>query len=437
MKTYNKKSEHLKHKSLKKPLFIVNTSRISSFYRYSYEERLASVIKFSDLTSEEAEILRSYNALDIKTASMMIENVLSVVGLPMGIATNFQINNIDYFVPMATEEPSVVAAASNAAKLSRASGGFFTKSDPPIMTGQVNLANVPDSKLAITQIIKNKIKIINQANSYNPKLIKLGGGVKNIEISNLSTDRGNVVVVNFITNVQDAMGANIVNTIVEKIAPTLEKISGGKAILKIVSNLATKRLASAKATWLKKDIGSETIESILDCVSIANASPFRASTHNKGIMNGIDAIAIATGNDFRAIEAGAHCFAVKNGSYQALSKYYKDKDGNLVGQIELPIAVGTVGGSTKCNPIAKIALKILKIKKSSDLAQIMAAVGLAQNFAALYALTTKGIQRGHMKLHRKKLLIKDEINNKKKILKTKRSITNQKSTLNKPRKKDL
>jgi len=379
-------------------------SNISGFHKLTLDERFKIVKEFANLNDEEVELLKKTGSLNLETANRMIENVIGTMELPFGIATNFVINNKDYLIPMVLDEPSVVAAASYAAKLARESGGFVTSSDEPIMIGQIQLVNVNDIENSIQRIIENKNEIIKIANEKDPTLLKYGGGAKDIELKLIETQRGEMLLVHLLVDVRDAMGANVVHTMAEAIAPKLEEISGGKARLKIVSNLATKRLVRAKTMWLKDVIGDDTIEGVLDAYHLALSDPYRCATHNKGIMNGIDAVALATGNDFRAIEAGCHAYASLNG-YKPLTKYEKDKKGNLVGSIEIPLAVGIVGGATRTNPMARIALKILGVKSSNELAEVMAAVGLAQNFAALRAIVTEGIQKGHMGLHARNIAI--------------------------------
>jgi hydroxymethylglutaryl-CoA reductase len=379
-------------------------SNISGFYNLSIEERLKIVKEFSDLTDEEIEILRKAS-LDIETANRMIENVISAQQLPLGIATHFLINGKDYLIPMATEEPSVVAAASYAAKLARYGGGFIAKASEPLMIGQIQIINCQNIENAKKEIIEKKQDIIKIANSTNQRLIEYGGGARDIEIREIDTQRGKMLIIHLIVDVRDAMGANIVNTMCEAIAPQIEKICEGKVRLRIVSNLATKRVARARAIWKKDVVGEDAIEGILDAYAFASADIFRCATHNKGIMNGIDALAIATGNDFRAIEAGAHAYASITGKYSPLTKYWKDEDGNLIGEIEMPMQIATVGGATKTNKIAQIALKILRVKSAQELAEVAVSLGLAQNFAALRALATEGIQRGHMELHSRNIAI--------------------------------
>jgi hydroxymethylglutaryl-CoA reductase len=377
-------------------------SDLRGFYNLEVEERLKLLKKEIGLTDDDIKILFSRN-LDVETANIMIENVVGVAGLPLGIATYFRINKKDYLIPMAIEEPSVVAAASNAAKLCRPEG-FTSSATSPIMEGQIQLINIKDPEKAANKIIMNRKSIIKKANEKDSVLIKLGGGAKDISSRVINTKRGNMVIIHIIVDVRDAMGANCVNTMAENITPLLEEISGGKARLRIISNLAVKRLARARAVWKKEVIGPDIIEGILDAYAFAEADHFRCTTHNKGIMNGIDAVMIATGNDFRAIEAGAHGYAALDG-YHSLTKYEKDRNGNLVGSIELPIAAGIVGGSIKTNPTANLSLKIMGIRSASELAQIAACVGLANNFAAMHAMVREGIQKGHMRLHAKNLAV--------------------------------
>ncbi|MFA4855562.1 MAG: hydroxymethylglutaryl-CoA reductase, degradative [archaeon] len=393
----------------------MGSSEISGFYKKSLEERLSIVREFAKLDEAEIELLKKFGAMDFETANRMVENVVSTQQLPLGIATNFRVNGKDCLVPMALEEPSVVAAASKAAGIAREKGGFSAEATPPIMVGQVQLVHLKEAKRAVKEIERNAGRLVDLANQADPVLVKFGGGAKKIESRAIETKRGKMVIVHLLVDVKDAMGANAVNTMCETIAPELEKLSGGEARLRIISNLAVYRTVKAKATFSKKALeesfkegalkGEEIIEHILDAYHFAANDAFRACTHNKGIMNGIDAVAIATGQDFRALEAGAHAFASLKGKYTALTSYSKDREGNLVGEIEMPIAVGLVGGAVKTSPVAKIAVKILGIKTASELAEIMAAVGLAQNFAALRALATEGIQKGHMRLHAKNIAV--------------------------------
>ncbi len=380
-------------------------SRMSGFHQLNADEKLELIKKFSDLTEDEQELLRKTGALDISKAEMMIENVIGTTEYPIGIATNFLINGRDYLVPMALEEPSVVAAASYSAKLARPMGGFVADADEPVMIGQIQLVDIKNPKEAKRNVLLRKEEIFDVANKCDSVLVKFGGGVRDIEVRELATSRGNMIVVHLLVDVRDAMGANAVNTMCESVAPLLEKATGGKSRLRIISNLADRRLARSKAVWTKEDLGEEAIEKILDAYELAVNDRYRCATHNKGAMNGIDAVVLATANDFRAIEAGAHSYAARDGKYRSLTKYYKDDDGNLVGEIELPLALGLVGGATKTHPIAKIAVKILGVKSAKELSQVVASVGLAQNFAALRALATEGIQKGHMKLHARNIAV--------------------------------
>lgn len=379
----------------------IKSSRISGFYKLSLKERLRALEDFAGLNKEEIKILSNKGTLG-KIGERMIENVIGTMPLPLGIATNFLINGKDYLIPMAIEEPSVVAAASNAAKLAREKGGFKTNSTEPIMIGQVQLVNISNLAKAKLNILKNKKKILEIANKKDPFLLKLGGGAKDIELREIKTEEGKMLILHLLVNVKDAMGANVVNTMTEAISPLLEKITGGKTLLRIVSNLATYRLASAQVVFSKEAIGGENIvDGIVRAYLFAKSDHYRCATHNKGIMNGIDAVLLATGNDFRAVEAGAHAFAAITGRYLPLTQWRKNKNGDLVGTIKLPLAVGTIGGATNVHPTAKINLKILGVKTAKELAEVIASVGLAQNFAALRALVKEGIQRGHMSLHAK------------------------------------
>ncbi len=384
----------------------MRTSRIAGFYKLSPEERLQKVKEFAGLSDEEAEILRNAGSLRISLADRMIENVVGTIGLPIGVATNFMINGRDYLIPMAIEEPSVVAAASNAAKIARDKGGFRASSTEPIMIGQIQLLGVSDVARAERSISSHKEEILRLANEQDPILVKLGGGAKDLEVRALATPRGKMLVIHLLVDCRDAMGANAVNTMAEAVAPALEEITGGKALLRIISNLAVHRLATAEAVFSKEALGGEdAVDGILDAYALAAIDPFRCATHNKGIMNGVDAVAIATGNDFRALEAGAHAYATLGGNYRPLTRYDKDAEGNLVGSIKMPMAVGLVGGATAVHPAAKACIKILGVKSAGEFAQVLASVGLAQNSAALRALATEGIQRGHMELHARNIAI--------------------------------
>jgi len=379
----------------------VPSSEISGFYKKSAEDRWKIVQEFGGLSDEEVRTLGNTGALKFDQVDRMIENVVGTIPVPLGIAVNFRINEKDYLVPMAIEEPSVVAAASNAARMARPKGGFAASTSGPIMIGQIQLTHVPDPHSARLAVLHAREEILRRANEKDPILVKLGGGAKDVEVRVIATHRGPMVVTHLVVDTRDAMGANAVNTMAEAVAPYLEEITGGRVYLRIISNLAVKRLARARAVFANDAIGGpEVIEGILEAYAFAEADPFRCATHNKGIMNGIDAVVIATGNDFRAIEAGAHAYAAwKGGGYHSLTTWEKNSAGDLVGTIELPIAVGLVGGATAVHPTARACVKLLGVKTAQELAEVIASVGLAQNFAALRALATEGIQRGHMSLH--------------------------------------
>ncbi|MFA6048376.1 MAG: hydroxymethylglutaryl-CoA reductase, degradative [Candidatus Micrarchaeia archaeon] len=376
----------------------------SGFYKLPIDERLSRVKKSAGLTDAEAALLAKEGGLPLETANRMVENLVGTIPMPLGVAVNFKINGNGRLIPMATEEPSVIAACSYAAKLALPEG-FVASADEPVMIGQIQLVQVPDCEGAAKKIIAKKAQLIKGANSPDAPLVRHGGGVRDLDAKVLGTPRGKMLIVYIYVDTRDAMGANAVNTFAESMAPTLEEISGGKVRLRILSNLAAKRMARAKAVWKKEAIGADVVEGILDAYEFAVADQYRATTNNKGIMNGIDALMVATGNDWRAIEAGAHSYAAISGKYLPLAKYSKDKNGDLVGEIELPMAVGTIGGATKTHPVAQIALKILGNPNAKELAQIAASVGLAQNFAAIRALATEGIQRGHMELHSRNIAV--------------------------------
>ena len=382
------------------------SSLVSGFYKLSPKQRLELVKDFADLTDEEAALLQSTGSLSLDLADRMIENVVGAIPIPLGIAVNFLINNRDYLVPMAIEEPSVVAAASYAAKMARDGGGFFTSSTPPIMIGQIQAIGIKDPYAAKMRIIQAKEEILKKANDQDPVLVSVGGGAKDLDAKVIHTTHGIMVITELHVDCRDAMGANAVNTMCEAVAPLIERITGGRVYLRIISNLAVKRLARAWCTVPKEAVGGEeVVDGIVNAWAFAAADPYRAATHNKGIMNGITAVIIATCNDHRAIEAGAHAYAAKNGQYTTLSTWEKNENGDLVGSIELPMAVGLIGGAVKTHPIARICLKILGVKTANELAEVLAAVGLAQNLGALRALAHEGIQRGHMSLHARNIAI--------------------------------
>ncbi len=374
------------------------SSRIEGFYKLSMADRLKIVKEFAGLTDEEALALAGVGGLDPSIPDKMVENAIGSFQLPLGIAVNFRINNKEYLVPMAIEEPSVIAAASNAAKMARERGGFWTSSTPPIMIGQVQVTGIRDPSRVKHMILEKKREILELANEQDPMLIKLGGGAKDLEVRIVNTLKGPNVIVHLLVDVKDAMGANAVNTMAEAVAPFVEQISGGRVYLRILSNLATHRLARARAVWSKDAIGGEeVVDGVIEAYVFAEADPYRCATHNKGIMNGIDAVVIATGNDWRAIEAGAHAYAARDGRYRSLSTWALSPDGDLVGSLELPLAVGTVGGATRVHPGAGATLKLMGVASARELAEVIVSVGLAQNLGALRALATEGIQRGQQR----------------------------------------
>ncbi len=393
------------------------SSRFAGFYRLSIEERYNLLRESTSLSDEDARALSGDSGLRLQQADKMIENAVGVFGLPLGIATNFSINGRDYLIPMAIEEPSVVAGASFAARLARDGGGFQSASDPALMIGQIQVLDTPDPWAARFDLLANQQRLLDLANEVDPVITQLGGGARRIEVRVLEqTHVGPMVVVHLIYDTRDAMGANAVNTALEALAPMVAEISGGRTLLRILSNLADERLARAKCSIPVSSLahndydGTDVAHRIVEAWAFAAADPYRATTHNKGIMNGIDAVVIATGNDWRAVEAGAHAYAARDGRYMPLSTWQFNNRAPaaqdcLVGTLELPLAVGTVGGATRVHPAAKAALKLLGVSSSQELAQVIAAVGLAQNLAALRALASEGIQHGHMRLHARQVAI--------------------------------
>ena len=380
---------------------MAKSSRLPGFYKLSVEERLRLVREFADLTDEEVEMLKSPDkGLELEIADRMIENVIGRMAYPFAVATNFLINGREYLIPMVIEEPSVVAAASNAAKMCRSKGGIKATCMDSIMIGQIQVVGLRDPYWARMEVLAHREEIAEKANEKDPILVKLGGGVKDVGAKVIHTPRGSMLIVELYVDCKDAMGANAVNTMAEAVAPLVERLTGGRVLLRIISNLAVRRLARAWVVVDKEAVGGEeVVDGIVDAWAFAAADPFRAATHNKGIMNGVIAVALATAQDHRALEAGAHAYAALGGHYKPLSTWEKNEDGDLVGTLEMPMAVGVVGGATRAHPVARIALKILGVKTARELAEVMVAVGLAQNLAALRALATEGIQRGHMKLH--------------------------------------
>ena len=385
---------------------MVKSSELSGFYKRSVSDRVKVVKEFMNLTDDDEALLHQTGPLSLDLANRMIENVITILPVPLGIATNFLINGQDRLVPMAIEEPSVIAAASNAARMARSRGGFSTSSTEPIMIGQIQIVDVPDPQAARFELLKQKDALIKHANDQDPVLISLGGGARDLQARVIESASRKMVIAELLVDCRDAMGANAVNTMAEAVAPMIEKITGGKVLLRIISNLAVKRLARAKAVFDKDQLGGDdVVNGILNAYEFAAADPFRCATHNKGIMNGVTAVVLATGNDTRAIEAGAHSYAARSGQYTSLTVWEKNADGDLVGTLEMPMAVGIVGGATASNPIAKLAVKILGVKTARELGEIICAVGLAQNLAALRALASEGIQRGHMSLHARNIAI--------------------------------
>jgi len=389
----------------------MTTSRISGFYNMTLAERHAKLAEASNQTPESL-LPFTTGGLAPEAADHMIENVIGLYSLPIGIALNFQVNGKDVLVPMTLEEPSVVAGASFMAKLARLGGGFQATTTEPHMIGQMQVLDLPNVHLAQLSILEHKDKLLAEADSVDPVLKKFGGGARNIEVRVISDSPiGPFIVVHLIYDVRDAMGANAVNTACERLAPHIEAITGGRVHLRILSNLADHRLARARCTIPVKELafgdfsGEKVRDGIIEAWAFAASDPYRAATHNKGIMNGVDSVVIATGNDWRAIEAGAHAYAARSGKYTSLSTWGKDKDGNLVGTLEMPMAVGIVGGATKVHPAAQASVKLMGVVRASELAEIIVSVGLAQNMAALRALATEGIQRGHMSLHARQVAI--------------------------------
>ena len=392
----------------------VDNSRLKGFYKLDVEQRRRMVADLANLNDEHIAALAASGELDDASADRMIENVIGTMSLPVGVATNFIIDEKHYVVPFCLEESSVVAAASNMAKRCHAKGGFSSNNDAPMMIAQIQLLDVADHDAAIQQIEKNKLQLMELANSLPSTMIRLGGGCKNITTRLLETLSGPMLIVHIHVDCRDAMGANAVNTMAELLAPELEKMTSGRSLLRILSNLATQRLARVTATFTPEEMsntgdsddGKSIIDGILEAHHFAMADPYRAATHNKGVMNGISAVAVACGQDWRAVEAGCHAYvAYHQGRYGSMTHWEKDSEGNLVGTIETPMAVGIVGGASKVHPVARANLEILGVESAQELASVMAAAGLAQNLGALRALATSGIQKGHMRLHAKNMAV--------------------------------
>ncbi|MBB6309812.1 hydroxymethylglutaryl-CoA reductase, degradative [Xanthobacter tagetidis] len=381
-------------------------SRIPQFYKLSPAERLKTVLETCGIKDEDLTRIGRTDAEMLSIADHMIENVVATLPVPLGIAANFTVNGRDYLVPMATEEPSVVAAASNMAGVARLKGGFTTSSSQPIMIAQVQVVDVQDPFGARLRLFERRQDLLDLANAQDAFLVKVGGGAKDIQVRIVDAGARTFVVLHLIVDVRDAMGANAVNTMAEALAPLVAEITGGRVRLRILSNKADMRLARVRATYDRDALGgADVVDGILDAYAFAAADPYRAATHNKGIMNGVTAVVLATGNDTRAVEAGAHSHAAAGGRYTSLSHYEKDADGNLVGTMEMPMAVGLVGGATKTHPVAQAAVKLLGVTSASELAEIIVAVGLAQNTGALRALAAEGIQKGHMSLHARNIAV--------------------------------
>lgn len=382
------------------------------FYNLSPAARLDRLLSEVQLTGAETSALSGEANLSLEDADHMIENVIGTFSLPLGIARHFKINGREVVIPMAVEEPSIVAGASFMAKLARGTGGFFASSTPPEMIGQIQILDLDDPHAARFALLAEKDALLAEAAEVDPVLLKLGGGPKDLEVRVIpDSPIGSFLVAHLIYDVRDAMGANAVNTAVERLAPQVEEITGGRVLLRILSNLADRRLARARVTIRIEDLafdgfkGEMVRDGILEAWAFAVSDPYRAATNNKGIMNGIDPIILATGNDWRAIEAGAHAYAARDGRYTSLSNWGRDGHGDLVGTLEMPMPVGTVGGATGVHPGAKACLKMMGVKTARELAEIIVSVGLAQNLAALRALATEGIQRGHMSLHARQVAV--------------------------------
>jgi hydroxymethylglutaryl-CoA reductase len=378
----------------------LRSSRIGGFHKLAVDQRVKALAEFAGLTLEEQAHLLNTGNLPSDMADHLIENVVGTMNIPLGIATNMRIDGLDWLVPMASEESSVVAAVCNAARQCYDNGGFVTSMSGTLMIAQIQLIGVRDPEHARIRILERKAEIEKLCNECDPILVNLGGGFRDLEVRVLNTQSGPMVITHLIVDTRDAMGANAVNTMAEAIAPRIAEWTGGQTNLRILSNLADRRLARARCVWRTQDIGGESVrDGMISAYHFADADPYRAATHNKGIMNGISAVVLATGNDTRAVEAGAHAFAARKGHYASLTRWEITAEGDLAGSLELPMAVGLVGGATKLHPTARIALKVLGVESAEQLARVIAAVGLAQNFSALKALATTGIQKGHMALH--------------------------------------
>jgi len=384
----------------------IRSSRISGFHKLPTPDRLKKVAEFCGLDDQAVALLANTGNLDPHIADHMIENFIGTMTIPIGAATNMRIDGKDVLIPMATEESSVVAAVCNAARQCYEAGGFTTSMSGALMIAQVQLVGVSDPENARIKILERKDEIKAICDACDPVLVRFGGGFRDLEIRVIESRGGPMVITHLIVDTRDAMGANAVNTMAEKLAPSIEAWTGGKVFLRILSNLADRRVARARAVWPAEAIGGEDVrDGIISAYHFADADPYRAATHNKGIMNGVSAVVLATGNDTRAVEAGAHAYAARSGRYASLTRWEKSTEGHLVGVLEMPMAVGLIGGATKVHPIARACLSILGVQTAEELARIIAAVGLAQNFSALRALATTGIQKGHMALHAQNVAI--------------------------------
>tara|TARA_A100001234_G_scaffold40577_1_gene32820 strand:- start:22000 stop:23349 length:1350 start_codon:yes stop_codon:yes gene_type:complete len=388
----------------------IEDSRMPGFHRLTPNERREKLAEVAGLTKEHVDAWES-GILEMGIADRMIENVVGTYSLPIGVATNFVIDDKHYAIPFVVEEASVVAAASNMAKRCLKNGGFRSKNDDPVMIGQIQVVGMENVDDGRSSVLSSKDEIIKICNEVDPILVKFGGGCKDIEARPIKTDSGDMLIVHILVDCRDAMGANAVNTMAETVAPKIEELTGGTVILRIISNLAVHRLARISATFTPEEMsdngkdpqqGSEVINGVIQAYHFAAADPFRATTHNKGIMNAISSVAIACGQDWRAIESGAHAYAAfgnKNSTYGSMTEWSMDEEGNLIGSIELPMAVGLVGGAIRIHPGAKANVALLGVETADELGKVMASAGLAQNLGALRALATVGIQAGHMKLH--------------------------------------
>ncbi|MBD3289092.1 hydroxymethylglutaryl-CoA reductase, degradative [candidate division KSB1 bacterium] len=387
------------------------SSRLPGFYKLDISERLEKLDDFFKLSTKEKWMLKK-ETLTAELADVMIENAVGVFGLPIGLAVNFKLNNKDYIIPMVVEESSVVAAASNAARLIRENGALTSESTDPIMISQIQIVDSPDPEAGKKRILEKKEDLLRLANKQDPVLVDLGGGAQDLDVRLLETESGTMIIVHLYVDTRDAMGANVVNTMAETLGPIIAEIADGDVICQIVSNYADKRMVKVKFVLDNVDClaragysGEEAADRIIKAYHFADADPHRAATHNKGVMNGIDGVLIATGNDWRAVEAGVHAYAARDGRYRSVSKYYRDEKGKFVGELEIPMAVGIVGGVTNLHPGVKILLKVMNVETSMELAQVVATAGLIQNFAAIWTLATEGIQKGHMTLHARNVAI--------------------------------